>query len=236
MSWLGRRRDKMDCLRWFGIVFWLFSATVHAQSFTKLWGLASYFGKYNDLLYTLEPQIRFIDRAGTYEQTLVNGGVGTTVLPEWQIWLGQTYTNYSDTNNIAEDVENVVLNEYRIWEQIMWRRPFFEKWSSRTRLEQRRAFQSSEWAIRLRERGYYMLPIKENISFSLNDEVFFNLKAVPWVASPFLDQNRLYVGFFYQWSSSMGLNISYLNQYIPRVPVEINSGIVIHFIAYMDEE
>ena len=224
----------MSYLRWTCLVFCFFSSLLYAQDFTKLWGLATYFGRYEKLLYTIEPQIRLVARNDAYEQTLLNGGIGTTFLPDWQIWLGQTYTNYSKPNNIAEDVGNVVLNEYRIWEQLLWRRPFLEKWASRTRLEQRRAFQSSEWAIRVRERGYYTYPLNEKISFALSDELFLNLKSVPWVATPFLDQNRLFIGLFYRFTPNVGLNVSYMNQYIPRVPAEINNGIVFNLITYIN--
>jgi len=204
-----------------------------SESFTKLWGLASYFGKYEQLLYMVEPQIRLVDRAGTYEQSLLNAGIGTIIKPQLQIWLGQTYANYSDNNNVAEDVQNVVTNEYRIWEQLSWRRPFSDGFASRIRLEQRRAFQSSEWAVRLRERAYWTIPLNERFSIALNDEIFLNLKSVPWVSTSTFDQNRLFVGIYYKLTPNIGLNVSYMNQYIAREPVEVNNGLMLNLIAYM---
>ena len=174
-----------------------------------------------------------VDSAGTYEQTLLNGGIGTTIRPELQVWIGQTYANYSNRNNIAEDVENIVFNEYRIWEQLIWRRPFFDEFASRLRVEQRRVFQTPEWAVRLRERAYWTIPLNKTISFTLNDEVFFNLKSAPWVATSIFDQNRLFVGIYYKFTPNTGLNVSYMNQYIARVPVEVNSGLVLNLITYM---
>ncbi len=211
----------------------LISQLVFSESYTKLWGLASYFGQYEQLLYAAEPQIRLVDSAGTYEQSLLNAGIGTTIKPQLQIWLGQTYTNYSDNNNVAEDVENVVINEYRVWEQIMWRRPFSDDFASRLRVEQRRAFQTSEWAVRLRERAYWTIPVNETISFALNDEIFLNLKSVPWVTTSTFDQNRVFVGIYYKFTPNIGLNVSYMNQYIARDPAEVNSGLVLNLIAYM---
>lgn len=154
-------------------------------------------------------------------------------MPEWQIWLGQTYTNYSNTNNETEDVEAVTLNEYRIWEQLMWRKPFAKGFASRTRLEQRRAFQSNEWAVRLRERLYWTTPVSETLSFAINDELFLNLQDATWIASSSFDQNRLYIGIFYSFTPKIGLNISYMNQYIARTPSEINNGIILNLIMYM---
>ena len=211
----------------------LISQIAFSESYTKLWGLASYFGQYNTLLYMAEPQIRLIDRTGTYEQTLVNIGMGATIKPQLQVWLGQTYTNYSKSNNIAEDVENIITNEYRVWEQIMWRRPFYDAFASRFRVEQRRAFETSEWAVRLRERAYWTIPLNEKISFALNDELFLNVKSTPWVAPSTFDQNRLFVGIYYKFTPNIGLNVSYMNQYIAREPAEINNGLVLNLIVYM---
>jgi hypothetical protein len=211
----------------------LISQLVFGESFTKLWGLASYFGRYEQLLYTVEPQIRFIDSAGIYDQSLLNAGIGATVKPQLQIWLGQTYANYSNSNNIAEDVGNAVVNEYRIWEQILWQRPFFDEFSSRLRLEQRRAFETSDWAVRLRERAYWTIPLNETISFALNNEIFLNLKSAPWVATSTLDQNRFFVGIYYKFTPNIGLNVSYMNQYIAKKSVEINNGLILNLIAYM---
>ena len=204
-----------------------------SESYTKIWGLASYFGKYEQLLYMVEPQIRLVDSAGTYEQSLLNAGIGTIIKPQLQIWLGQTYTNYSDNNNVAEDVQNVVINEYRIWEQITWQRPFSDEFASRLRLEQRHAFESSEWAVRLRERAYWTIPLNERFSLALNDEIFLNLKLVPWVSTSTFDQNRLFVGIYYKLTPNIGLNVSYMNQYIARESVEVNNGLMLNLIAYM---
>ena len=33
----------------------LISQLVYSESYTKLWGLASYFGKHDELLYAVEP-------------------------------------------------------------------------------------------------------------------------------------------------------------------------------------
>ena len=195
--------------------------------------MASYFGRYDQILYTIEPQVRFIDRAEKYEQSLFNAGIGTALAPQWQIWLGQTYINYAAQNDIAEDVENVVKNEYRVWEQLVWHRPFNDELASRTRLEERHAVQSTEWAVRIRERGYWTIPLNETISFTLNDEIFLNLKSTPWIADSTFDQNRLYVGFYYKLTPNIGVNVSYLNQYIPRTPIEVNNGLVVNLIAYM---
>ena len=211
----------------------LTSQLCQGQSYEKLWGLATYFGRYEQLLYTVEPQIRLVERSGIYEQSLINVGIGKTIMPEWQIWLGQTYNNYSNTNNITEDVEAVTLNEYRIWEQLIWRKPFAQGFASRTRLEQRRAFQSNEWAVRLRERLYWTTPVSETVSFALNDEIFLNLQDATWVASSSFDQNRLYIGIFYSLTPKIGINISYMNQYVARTPSEINNGIILNLITYM---
>lgn len=202
------------------------------QDFSKLWGAATYFGRYNQLLYTIEPQIRLIDRSEKYDQSLLNAGIGTAITSPFQIWLGQTYVNYAKTNDVAEDVGNTVSNEYRIWEQLMWHRPFLDGLASRSRLEQRHAFDSTNWAVRFRERAYWTMPLNDTLSFAVSDEVFINLNSVPWVATSTLDQNRIFIGFFYKMTSNLSLNVSYINQYINRHPQEYNNGVLLNFIVY----
>lgn len=213
----------------FGLIAQAAYATV---SYTKFWGLATYYGRYEQLLYTIEPQIRLATIPGVYDQTLLNTGIGKTVIPQLQLWLGQTYVNYS-VNNDVEDVSLVTANEYRIWEQMMWRKPFIDQFASRLRLEQRRAFQNNKWAVRLRERAYWTFPINDSISIALNNEFFLNLNNVPWIDTSIFDQNRFFGGIYYKISSKIGVNISYMNQFIPRVPFEVNHGLVLNLIANM---
>lgn len=208
----------------------IYSPHAYSQSFSKLWGSATYFGRYNQLLYTVEPQIRLIDRSEKYEQSLLNFGIGRKITSQWQLWVGQTYINYTAPNDIAEDVGNMTVNEYRIWEQAMWQRPFYDNLASRSRLEQRRVFQSSEWAVRFRDRVYWTIPMNKTLSLALSDEFFLNLKSVPWVTTPTFDQNRIFIGFFYQFTPNIGLNVSYMNQYINKNPKEDNNGLLLNLI------
>lgn len=209
-----------------------FSHISYGNGFSKFWGSVTYSGQYDRLLYTLEPQIRLIDRPEKYDQFLLNSGIGTKITSPFQIWLGQTYINYADTNDIAEDVAPAVKNEYRIWEQIMWHRPFYEELASRSRLEQRHSFQSAQWAVRFRERAYWTIPLNTVISLALSDEIFINLKPVPWVSTPTFDQNRLFIGFFYQFTTNIGLNVSYINQYINKRDKEYNNGVLLNLVIY----
>jgi hypothetical protein len=207
----------------------LFSHGAYSKTYSKIWGSASYASKYKDLLYMAEPQVRVVDTSEKYEMSLLNAGIGKTIIPDLQLWFGQTYINYALRNNIEEDV-NLTTSEYRIWEQLLWRRPFNDELASRTRLEQRRAFQSSNWALRLRERAYWTKPINDKYSFIVNDEVFLNLTYVPWVSTAFLDQNRGCIGLLFKISSDIGLAVSYMNQYIPRVPIEYNNAVVFNLM------
>jgi hypothetical protein len=220
-------------LRWITVcLIWLITLPSYADSYSKLWGLVSYFSREGELLYAVEPQLRLVDKPGVYEQLLLNAAIGTAIKPEWQVWLGQTYSNYSQLNNIDEDVSNQVLDEYRVWEQLLWHRPFWDKYASRLRLEQRRAFENPTWAVRLRERFYWTLPVHGALYFAINDELFVNLKTVSWVPTSTLDQNRFYIGGQYQLTPNMGLNMSYMNQYIAKTPAEVNNGLVINLIVY----
>ncbi len=220
--------------RWiFAGLLGLVSSLALSQNYSKLWMVASYFGRDGQLLYNIEPQIRLVNRANGYDESLINASVGTLVIPHWQFWFGQNYSNYSDRNAVDEDVSNRVQDEYRVWEQILWNVPFKDQYSSRLRFEQRRSFQSSQWGLRIRERAYWMIPLKKRWYVAVNDECFLNLNSVPWVKTTTFDQNRLSIGFFYFMKANVGLNVGYMNQYINKKPAEANNVLFISLIRFM---
>lgn len=212
------------------------SSLIHSQNnFDKLWGLVSYTGQYHDYSYLIEPQLRLVNQQDGYEQFLVNAGGGTPVATNLQFWIGQTYTNFSPYNNMTEDVAANDLNEYRLWQQFLWTIP---KASIvlKSRLEERYSFENSPWAVRFRERGYWIKDINHGYSLLLSDEAFINLKVVSWVPTKTFDQNRAYIGILKKMTSSLSFSISYMNQLIFRSPLENNQGIVLNFFINMEQD
>jgi hypothetical protein len=201
-------------------------------SFYKLWGLYTYNGRYNDLLYLVEPQLRLVNRPGVYEQFLLNGGLGFWANHRIQLWAGQTIVNNLTSNNIAEDIRGNVSGEYRLWQQINYvnNDTILGKILFRNRLEERHPEILSSWSVRFRDRLYWSIPIAKNQSLFISDELFINLKRPFWISTQTFDQNRLFLGILQTLSPSLNFTISYLNQYInTRIP-EVNHGIVINLI------
>ena len=62
-SVMSRRDSGVLCMKFILLLLGIFSQSVYSQSFSKLWGSATYFGRYHELLYMVEPQIRLIDRS-----------------------------------------------------------------------------------------------------------------------------------------------------------------------------
>lgn len=199
------------------------------NSYDKLWELVTYTGQYKAFLYQIEPQIRLINRSEAYEQFLINLGGGVNVTPTLQFWLGQTFSNVASSNTIAEDVTPRSLNEYRNWQQFFWTNIHHSNTIAlRSRLEERYSFENDPWAIRLRERGYWTIPFTTRQSLVLSDELFLNLKLVPWVTTKTLDQNRAFIGILQHVSSNASFTISYMNQYIFKSTPENNHAIVLN--------
>lgn len=199
-------------------------------SYDILWSSYTFNGRYNDILYTVEPQIRFIDLSGVYQQFLLNEGLGFGGIQHWQFWLGQTITNNNSQNNIAEDFITGVTGEYRLWQQVNYFRnkTLVGDLLFRTRFEERNAENYSTWSVRGRERIFWTIPLIQEYAIILSDEALINLKRTSWITAGIFDQNRVFVGLQKQLSSSLSVNISYLNQYINTPIPEINHGLFLN--------
>lgn len=212
------------------ILCYFVSTVLHSEnSYEKLWELVTYSGEYKQFLYQIEPQIRLINRNDAYEQFLINVSGGVNVTPKLQLWLGQSYANTGTGNAVSEDIAPNSLNEYRNWQQFFWTNAYHANIIAlRSRLEERYSFENAPWAMRLRERGYWTIPFTERQSLVLSDELFLNLKLVPWITTKTLDQNRAYIGILENLTPDTSFVISYMNQYIfKRIP-ENNHAIVLN--------
>ncbi len=179
------------------------------KSANKFWSLLTLTGNYGLFLYNIEPQLRLIDASRPLNQFLANSGGGFQITPAWQFWLGQTLST------VSQDAEPGDFEEYRIWEQLVWQHQFnLIRLTSRTRLEQRKSFDYSTWANRLRERMLINVPLTTNYSLAVSNEILVNLNQVPWIATKTWDQNRAYVGIVQQLSESAFLSAGYMNQWI----------------------
>lgn len=175
----------------------------------KLWTLLTLTGDYGRVVYYLEPQLRFVYGGTAFQQFLNNSGIGYKVVPNWQIWFGQTFSADS------QDAVPGSLDEYRLWQQIVWKHRLpSASLISRTRFEERKSLNFSDWAYRLRQRVLLNKPITPKFSFVISDEIFLNINKVDWIITDQLDQNRAYIGVEQRLSKITYLGVGYMNQYL----------------------
>jgi|GEM_PF-1046295 len=182
---------------------------VAAQQAEKMWSLLTLSGDYGRVVYYIEPQLRLIYRDNLFQQFLTNAGMGYKVAPNWQTWFGATFSADS------QDAVAGSLDEYRLWQQIIWKRRLPSvSLISRTRFEERKSLFFSDWAYRLRQRVLLNKPLTNNLSLVISNEIFFNINKASWIITDRLDQNRAYLGIEQHVSENNYLGVGYMNQYL----------------------
>lgn len=179
------------------------------QSTNKFWSSFTLAGSNGSFLYQVEPQLRLIEADNPFNQFLLNVGGGYPLNATWQFWLGQTL------GTTSQDADADDLEEYRIWEQLLWQgKIHLAQLESRTRIEQRKSFDFSTWANRVRERVLINIPLTRNISLIGSNEIFINFNQVEWITTKTWDQNRTYLGITQQLSPTIFLSTGYMRQWI----------------------
>lgn len=179
------------------------------RSINKSWSLVTLTGNYGSFLYNIEPQMRIFEQPNPFQQFLTNASGGYNVTPDWQLWLGQAVTT------VSQDAIPGSVDEVRVWQQAVWNKELLHmKFSSRTRVEERRSFGFSDWAFRFRERALLSIPLTEKISLEAADEILLNLKHVQWLTTGTWDQNRASLAIVQQLSESCFISVGYMNQYL----------------------
>jgi hypothetical protein len=182
---------------------------VAAQQAEKMWSLLTLSGDYGRIVYYIEPQLRLIYGDNLFQQFLTNAGMGYKVTPNWQLWFGQTLSADS------QDAVAGSLVEYRLWQQIIWKRRLPSlSLISRTRFEERKSLSFPDWAYRLRQRVLLNKPLTNNLSIVITNEIFFNINKASWIITDRLDQNRAYLGVEQHVSENTYLGVGYMNQYL----------------------
>lgn len=183
-----------------------------AEQTEKLWSLITLGGNYGKIVYYIEPQLRLIYRKNEFQQFLTNTGVGYKFKPQWQIWLGQTFSADS------QDSVPGSLDEYRFWQQIVWQHDLnLATFISRSRVEERKSLFFNEWAYRFRKRVLLNQPLNERYSLVINNEFFININKVNWIITDTFDQNRAYVGLERRINKIFYLGLGYMNQYLSTI-------------------
>ncbi len=165
----------------------------------------------------LEGQGRFGDDSSRFSQGIIRPGIGYAVNDETTIWVGYAWVPTDKPFAL-----NNSFNENRIWQQLLWTKPYsFGTIMARSRTEQR-FFDipgSSEVAYRFRQFFKWSIPmpfISPKTYFILQDEVFVNLNDTEVGLKAGFNQNRFFTGFGYKLNKIATGEIGYMNQYFNR--------------------
>ena len=168
--------------------------------------------KLNRLKYWFDSQVRFLEDADGYYQSLARPALGWGIFEGGAVWLGYAWLHTATPGVPA-------TNEHRIWEQFTWSGSagsFTGLW--RTRLEQRFRVKQDDIGLRLRQMFKATHPLYKGSAFSIAayDEVFFHLKNTDWGTRSGFGQNRAFLGLAWNLEPEIASTIEfgYLNQYI----------------------
>jgi hypothetical protein len=163
-----------------------------------------------NLKWWFDGQLRFLDDADGFNQSLVRPGVGWSVSERSTVWVG-----YAWIHTVPPAGPN--FDENRAWQQWTWSRDFDGlKISHRSRLEQRFVETGNDTGLRFRQllRAEHDLAAYPNLSLVGWDELFFHLNDTDWGAASGFDQNRAFAGVGFSMDSRWRMEVGYLNQVI----------------------
>jgi hypothetical protein len=199
------------------------------ESYNKYWTAAIITGalpKTAAFKYYLESQIRLINDDYGFNQLLLLTGLGYQLNAAMTLYVGPGWI-------ASHTPQGNKMYENRYFAQLNWALVNKQNLSvnSRTRIEERQDTNNSKLAARLRERVWARIPFKQKsqYSFSVFNEVFFNLNHPSWVSPYFLEQNRVFLGIAKQVSTSTIIDIGYLNQYTHSVKNSMNNVLLLSF-------
>lgn len=145
---------------------------------------------------------------------LLRPGVGVQVLPWLSLWGGYAWIpTFADGNPD-------IVNEHRAWEQVLlsYETSFRLNLQSRTRFEQR--FHESGGEVGFRFRQFFRVSWRPSadvpVGALVSDELFIGLNSTAWGQPAGIDQNRLFVGPFFQLAPWARIEAGYLFVYLDR--------------------
>ena len=155
-------------------------------------------------------QYRNFNAIGDLEQLLLRTGIGYDLADNANLLLGYGFIR---SENFINQVDKVVVNEHRIFQQLITKQNF-----NRFRLQHRYRFEQRfvEGDFRLRFR--YFLGVNYSLwkeaegpkewYLSMYDEIFLN------TVQNVFDRNRLYGGVGYRLNKSLRFEAGYMNQFL----------------------
>ncbi len=142
-------------------------------------------------------------------------GVGVQLTPWLSVWAGYAWTpTFIDGNPD-------VINEHRFWQQVLlqYETSFRLNLQSRTRFEQRWHEAGPDVGFRFRQffRVSWRPSADVPVGALVSDELFVGFNATTWGAPGGIDQNRLFIGPFFQLAPWARIEAGYLMVYLDRL-------------------
>ncbi|MGJ8591662.1 MAG: DUF2490 domain-containing protein [Aquaticitalea sp.] len=155
-----------------------------------------------------EVQYRNYNAIGDLEQLLLRTGLGYNLTENTNLLFGYGYI--LSENYIGDTDEKFQVNEHRIYQQLITKQKFKNvSFQHRYRLEER--FVEDDFRMRFRYFLNVNVPLTKketnNWYLSAYNEIFLNTE------SSIFDRNRLYGGLGYKISSSVRVEVGYMNQF-----------------------
>lgn len=211
------------------------SFTAHAKTehYAESWNNAVITGPLStdkSVRYFLQPGLDFVDSPYKFGNSFLFAGVGKVLNPDMLIWTlnGYFFSRSPDGKYSQRDT----LREQFDW--IVYRRAGGGQLTSTSRLEIRKDLSESPLAVRVRQRFWLRLPFPSwpDHTFSMFDEIFFNINNPRWIGTKsFFDENRFFVGVGTQLSEVFSFDIGYLNQFLDRTTPKVNNVLFIRIFA-----
>ena len=145
---------------------------------------------------------------------IVRPGLGLHLAPFASAWAGYAWVP------VGRDETDSVVHEHRAWQQVIFQHKldFGVSIQSRLRFEQR--FSEAGDDVALRYRQFFRIgwqPAKHvPLGLAVWDEVFLGLLEADWGPRRGFDQNRLFVGPFWQAADFARLELGYLSLFVER--------------------
>ncbi len=197
------------------------STNVQATSDFQIWVPININAKLTEQLRGfLELQPRIGNNASNLTTAIVRPALGWAINEQATLWVG--YLMQADSVTPDSDTYRI---ENRAWQGFTWRDTANEKqfiWEVRNRLEERFLAGNSDPNIRWRTRFRVeqLIPDRSHWSVIASEEIFVNLNDNSSNAQlqAGAQQNRLYAGLGYRFTSEFQVETGYLYQHVWRNP------------------
>lgn len=156
-----------------------------------------------------EVQPRWKNDIQSFDQIILRPALNLALSDKSTLWLGYAYVDTKTANGHSY--------EDRWWQQYQYiTKHERTTWLSRSRLEQRHLDGGNKTAHRFRQllRASWPMNQRDDLSYLVWDEVFWNLNDTQWGGDSGFNQNRLFLGAMWRYSKQSRLEIGYLNQFV----------------------